>query len=659
MNHPVYRKGQLGALRIISWVFLFFAGSLPGADGFVSLREKLAGATGKDRLPPLIELAEGLKMENPRQSLEFSVEALSLLRLFPDRAVEVRLLRIAAGAQENLGDFNAALRYGYRILELARSNNDPAAYAQGQLIVGTMLARQGKYSQAIDCCNLARTWFTNLGRHERLADVYTVYGKIYDNLGDYDKSYDFFLKSLRIFEEMGDHANEASTHNNIGTLHLKSRNYSAALRSYNRALSLVDPAAQRLLSNIYNNIGALHFEKGDYPQALVFFEKVRVMESELGSEQGVAVSQCNIGAVYDRQDFPAKALELFKQCMATSRKVGDQWLLAASLTNMGSSYSKLGRFAEARESADQALALARAIMARDLVRDCCQTLSEISEREGDFRQALSYHKQVDQIQEEIVNSEKRKNFSDMRANYEIDKKAREVELLKKDRAIQDLELERSRMLRTTTLGGLAAAVGLVFLVLNRYRRKAHDARTISRINRELEEANRKLETAARTDPLTGLFNRRYIQEAAQKEIGRFQRHQHPFAVVIGDIDHFKEFNDRHGHACGDHVLKEIARTMRRFLRKQDLAGRWGGEEFIWLLPETDREGAAAVAERFRGEIESMACSFQEQDLKVTMTLGVAPFEADSDFEGCVRRADEALYRGKQAGRNQVAVGERL
>jgi len=161
----------------------------------------------------------------------------------------------------------------------------------------------------------------------------------------------------------------------------------------------------------------------------------------------------------------------------------------------------------------------------------------------------------------------------------------------------------------------------------------------------------RLSDAARTDPLTGLLNRRGFDDLLGAELARAQRYGRPLSLVFGDLDRFKEVNDSLGHTAGDTVLKLVAERLRRETRTADLVGRYGGEEFVLLLPETDEEGALILAERLRAGIVEL---FAKQPEPVTISFGVATFEG-ADGEDLVRNADRALYAAKLAGRNRSIV----
>ncbi len=167
-----------------------------------------------------------------------------------------------------------------------------------------------------------------------------------------------------------------------------------------------------------------------------------------------------------------------------------------------------------------------------------------------------------------------------------------------------------------------------------------------------------LRDAAFRDPLTGLYNRRYVFRVFHDEIKRFQRYADPFSVVLIDADHFKKINDQYGHSAGDTALKAIAEACEQSVRDIDTVGRFGGEEFIIVLPHTKAEDAAIVAERIRNAmLESETC-WQEQELDIRLSLGVAEAGVHGDgFDELISAADQALYAAKRNGRNQTVIAE--
>lgn len=208
--------------------------------------------------------------------------------------------------------------------------------------------------------------------------------------------------------------------------------------------------------------------------------------------------------------------------------------------------------------------------------------------------------------------------------------------------------------------------------------KAKDA-DLTRINMELraevelrkqtEESLRQSEEIYRqlsiTDPLTGIFNRRHFYQLAISELQRTCRYGHPLAVIMIDVDHFKQVNDIHGHAVGDQVLQALSTSVRQSLRAVDIFARYGGEEFIILLPEANLQAVGLTAEKLRRKIADQALRLDQSQVKITVSLGASAFEpavqpvspTPETLDHLIKLADQALYEAKRAGRNQVVVSD--
>jgi two-component system cell cycle response regulator len=181
--------------------------------------------------------------------------------------------------------------------------------------------------------------------------------------------------------------------------------------------------------------------------------------------------------------------------------------------------------------------------------------------------------------------------------------------------------------------------------------RVHAAVRIKALQDELRVRNAELELASRTDALTGLRNRRHLEDQLQRLTGTPGR----LAVLLLDIDRFKLVNDTHGHAAGDEVLRVVARRLEQAARPGDVPGRWGGEEFLVVLPETGPDQAVSLGEQARRAIAAAPVPVGQAPLRVTASVGVA-CGAEDGWEGLVRRADRGLYAAKESGRNRVVTG---
>jgi diguanylate cyclase (GGDEF)-like protein len=188
---------------------------------------------------------------------------------------------------------------------------------------------------------------------------------------------------------------------------------------------------------------------------------------------------------------------------------------------------------------------------------------------------------------------------------------------------------------------ISAGIFISFLVLfiaqNHYR---------------LKQTRAELAVLAKTDPLTGIFNRRHFAELTQMDIERVKRFNETAYIIILDIDHFKRVNDDHGHLVGDRVLIEIAGRIKEIIRPYDIFARFGGEEFIIYMPNSNREGVGAAVERLKANISDLPFCFTEDGLRITASFGVARVDTDG-MEKTIKNADDALYQAKEEGRNRI------
>ncbi|MCJ7545249.1 MAG: GGDEF domain-containing protein [Deltaproteobacteria bacterium] len=179
-----------------------------------------------------------------------------------------------------------------------------------------------------------------------------------------------------------------------------------------------------------------------------------------------------------------------------------------------------------------------------------------------------------------------------------------------------------------------------------------------RLEADLKGAQDKLQKMATTDFLTGIANSRLFSETGEREVQRADRYKRPLALLMIDLDHFKKVNDKYGHAIGDKILVAFAGICKKCLRKADIFGRLGGEEFAILLPETDINGGSKFAERLRAIVEKSKIKVESKPFHITVSIGVTELQPDDDqIDAALRRADDTMYEAKKRGRNQVAISQ--
>ncbi len=250
-----------------------------------------------------------------------------------------------------------------------------------------------------------------------------------------------------------------------------------------------------------------------------------------------------------------------------------------------------------------------------------------------------------------MNIEKRRRFEAQLHALENERVARlaQAEALQQEknaRKAQEEALKHEREAREAQAAALTVQRRATETLEHKVRERTH----------ELEIANQRLEELTYTDGLTGIRNRRYLNRALEREFSRARREKTPVAAILIDIDHFKQFNDTHGHLVGDDCLRDVAQCIQQCaLRENDVVARYGGEEFCVLLPNTDQTGAIQVADQICEAIRDINFNVEGQRVMITASLGVTSCipERHQDVDKFIVAADNALYTSKANGRNQV------
>jgi diguanylate cyclase (GGDEF)-like protein len=216
--------------------------------------------------------------------------------------------------------------------------------------------------------------------------------------------------------------------------------------------------------------------------------------------------------------------------------------------------------------------------------------------------------------------------------------------------------------RSTKLdNGQEVLVSVAIDISNQKEAQGHLINTQVKLTQEaekLKKVQKELKLLASTDPMTKLYNRRFFLEASEKNLSLAKRDNEALSTIIMDIDNFKSINDTYGHEIGDEVIILLANRLNKLTRKSDISSRFGGEEFVILLPKTDLDGAFVIAEKIRKNIQDNNMQITEDiNLKFTISLGISQVDLEHDYcvSECVNRADKALYEAKKSGKNRTCI----
>jgi diguanylate cyclase (GGDEF)-like protein len=478
-----------------------------------------------------------------------------------------------------------------------------------------------------------------------LGQVLSFRGSAHSLAGRYGRALSDALEAQRVFETTGDRFLIASNWQNVGIAYRRMGEHARAEEVLRR--NLADPEIQARWSHRFITLlqlGFLYEETARYDDARrVLNEGIAVCKAQ-DSPVDCGYARLALAGVDVSDGEPQRALAELDKAERDFEASGDPGDPTMAAMVRGQAFARLDRHADALSLLDRAVDtwaaedndryLALALPMRATV------LEKIGEKDraiADLRRFIAVHADDDRAR-----AQQRTDF--MREQFDASQ-----------RELENAELKAREALRLQEIEGLnaakrwqwtAMALGAVLMLV-----------LVAVVLRQLSKA-RRLRLLAMTDPLTGLANRRHTDYRGSEAFKQARLSGQPFCVLAIDIDHFKQVNDTYGHAVGDIVLQRVGRECQRTLRKLDLMGRIGGEEFTGLLPETAEPAARLVAERLRTGVEGLDLDDVTPGLRVTISLGVAQLrDTDVDFAALLARADAAMYRAKQSGRNRVVSDE--
>ena len=505
-----------------------------------------------------------------------------------------------------------ALKNAKRITAPSRSLRNQVGRIH--LILSHLYIRISAYDQALSSALTAHNIYKDIQLESGAARSLNAIGLANLQLGTFAEALDNLLNALEMAEELDDVRLQLRGLNNLGKLYLKMEEYPKALKYLQKGASLT-PTQEEDKADLHVNICLAHLHSGEYSKALNHGQKaIRLYEKTIDCI-GEAKAYSTVGQVYAAMGHTIEALNYFQQSLERCTQDHNIQGIARSHYLIGSLLFEQHEFKKALKHIQLALKNAQKAKYTTLIYQALHTLYLIHRESENYKAALEAFEKYHQAKEAVFNEGMTTKIKSLEILHEVKETQQNSEIYR----LQNVELTR-----------------------------------------EIEERKKiqaELERIITLDPLTGLFNRRYFFELTQKELDRSRRYNHPISIIMLDIDHFKQVNDRFGHLVGDRVIVEVAHRIRKALRRIDHACRYGGEEFAILLPETSLRQAELVATRLWQLVSKQPTVSGELKLKITVSVGVATTYLKSPItvDTLLDRADRAMYRAKDNGRNQVVA----
>ena len=438
----------------------------------------------------------------------------------------------------------------------------------------------------------------------------------YRSLGDYVAATECAMKGIKFAEAVGDRLHEAGMLNILSVIYAESNDLPAALETSQQVLLLQregGPIRGRSLA--LNNLAMTYLELGMGDQALEACEECLQLARENGIEAMVITALSTMGEIYlGIKDF-VKAEDFLLQSLKLARENNKSPDELQCLLNLGKVYQYKQNDEAALSAFQSALLLSNTSNDRRGEFQSHQLLSEVYEKRREFESAFQHYKQFHVLKETVFNEDSVKRLEGLKVIHQVETSKREAEI--------------------------------------------HYLKTIE-LKREIEErksAQDSLQKLASLDPLTEVLNRRELFNLGEQTLEHTLQKEQPFTVIMFDIDYLKRINDTYGHATGDQVLIHTTNLVRESLRQGEIIARYGGDEFVILLPGSNCAQGCEIAERLRKKMDSQGMIDGKDDLHITVSIGIAELNhaSDASLETLLACADQALYVAKQAGRNQLAV----
>jgi diguanylate cyclase (GGDEF)-like protein len=607
-----------------------------------NLKKQLDFASGKEKIVILDHLQEAYWDIYPEASLDYAHQALKLARKLNDKRQEALELVNIGQAYFVQGDYNKAIRNYALGLDIANKVGDKFLIIEQYINISACYLKLNNKTRsieyaliALDICDESNNTKGYIGAYKNLGDIYFQKKEIADAIGYYQLAIDAAAK-------LDDRNSVVKLQKKIGICFLASEEKNRAIDFFQQAAAYFETTnALKELVICYKALGLLYEKQGDIINSDKFDRKLLEAEKQLLEEEEIN-RYLFYYEYYNILGYKDKALEHYQKY--------NQLLNSYYIKK---SHQEMEIIQQLHEQEKQ-------ILEKDITKTDSE-LEKIQSESKEKEQEIQVLKTVQEEREEQIRLEKAKKEELLRN-------------LKYEQEINNLKLSRKNRERNMFIVASILFLFIMVIIFNRLRFNVkvnaklntqnkyilevsnelmNSNEKLEKANKKLEQAKAKLEKIARTDPLTNLSNRRDILEKINYEKDRFERNAKAFTIVISDIDDFKSINDNYGHYCGDYVLKTISKLFTSSLRKQDVCARWGGEEFLLFLPETNLKGGLTISEKIRKEIANTKIKYKDVTLKISMTFGVCVYNKLVDVNKCILKADKALYEGKHSGKNIV------
>ncbi len=583
-------------------------------------------------------VVDRLVQTQPRQAYDLSVAELNNLK--EQHRDAPRWHAIASDSAYSLALNREALSHANAGLQLLGATTNTDLRFRLQIARAQALDIGGEGEQALKLLNALLLELEAQENPPRLLEAIIARGVVYTTLARTSEALVDLRRAYTLAPVQSDRTERADVAAAIGNLYATIKQNEDAARFYEEAITRHRETGNqfKLAVETYSlALTRLHQKQFNVAQQLM--RESKLYSEKIDDRQGVAFARFGLAEIAREQGLVRDGYQDYQYAIKWFRQAGDKSSLILSLRGLALAKMESGQNSAALLDINEALALAQSQSDQSITMRTHETYAHLLAQMGDYKKAYEQQLLFHQKYDALMNENMSITTAELRVKFDADKRQQENELLQKENALKEAQLQQQQQRSGVYFLSLTLAILVVaFLAYAIYKQKI---------------TRKELSRLAATDVLTGLYNRRRLLDLAQIEFERSHRYGVEFCAAILDLDHFKRINDHYGHDGGDKVLKSFAQLCRQSLRSTDVIGRWGGEEFVVILAHTNLATAISTLDRLRQTLTQLRIEHNGETIHITVSIGVAQLQGDADFNVLLNRADHALYGAKNDGRNRV------
>ncbi|WP_077338665.1 tetratricopeptide repeat-containing diguanylate cyclase [Pseudocolwellia agarivorans] len=479
----------------------------------------------------------------------------------------------------------------------------------------------------------------------------SIVALIYVDLGgseilsrNYTLALQYFKKAYQLYLSLDDKVNTSLVFTEIAGVYLSLEDYERAKEFYREALNIFKETKKQFSESIVlHNLGRTYLFNGEYKEAKEIFEESLALSTLLDDKIGVTWAQFSLASVLFHEKKWQEALNYYKGTAEIFAESGDKHMYFESLLGVMKTQIKLKNTDEAADVLKQLEILLADINQPTYSAFFLEVSAQLAYAQGDYLTAYQNEKKYREQKELIHKIETKQNSHKYRVQFESELKENENKMLLKENELKNLKIAQQQQQKKYGYLIIAFTIGVIFIF----------AFMLFKLN---QHRNRFKEMALK-DHLTNSPNRRAILQYANERFKEAKCNHVDLSIGIIDLDFFKKVNDTYGHDVGDEVLKSFAIACRTIMRKEDKFGRYGGEEWLFVLPDTNKNNIKLIFERLHQELNNRPIIGLPPEQYITFSMGVAGFKhgEDTSLHALIMRADDCLYKAKGAGRNKLEI----